>query len=207
MMALEEAFQTTLEESALSGSDRTIAEIEALVDEQGCAFPVPRSRFPFGVPFVAQDPRLEPQDRPDGCEAARAIDFPCWNRSRLAWLLRRVSLPTWILPLGAHLHEHDGRGSRAPSGSRGPGHVRGESPEPPGHAGDHDALPARWRYRLAPAMAKEFFKAHFNPRAVLDGERGSPTASTTTSPVSSSMRFRCRSARRARGRRCATSAR
>jgi long-chain acyl-CoA synthetase len=25
------------------------------------------------------------------------------------------------------------------------------------------ALPARWRYRVAPAMAKEFFKAHFFP--------------------------------------------
>jgi long-chain acyl-CoA synthetase len=25
------------------------------------------------------------------------------------------------------------------------------------------ALPPRWRYRLAPAMAKEFFKAHFYP--------------------------------------------
>jgi long-chain acyl-CoA synthetase len=25
------------------------------------------------------------------------------------------------------------------------------------------ALPARWRYRLAPAMAKEFFEAHFEP--------------------------------------------
>ena len=25
------------------------------------------------------------------------------------------------------------------------------------------ALPPRWRYRLAPAMAKEFFKAHFFP--------------------------------------------
>ena len=26
------------------------------------------------------------------------------------------------------------------------------------------ALPSKWRYRLAPAMAKEFFKAHFNPQ-------------------------------------------
>jgi long-chain acyl-CoA synthetase len=26
------------------------------------------------------------------------------------------------------------------------------------------ALPAKWRYRVAPAMAKEFFKAHFFPR-------------------------------------------
>jgi long-chain acyl-CoA synthetase len=25
------------------------------------------------------------------------------------------------------------------------------------------ALPARWRYRVAPAMAKEFFEAHFKP--------------------------------------------
>jgi long-chain acyl-CoA synthetase len=26
------------------------------------------------------------------------------------------------------------------------------------------ALPAKWRYRIAPAMAKEFFKAHFFPK-------------------------------------------
>jgi hypothetical protein len=28
------------------------------------------------------------------------------------------------------------------------------------------ALPPRWRYRVAPAMAKEFFRAHFTPGAV-----------------------------------------
>jgi long-chain acyl-CoA synthetase len=27
-----------------------------------------------------------------------------------------------------------------------------------------DSLPPRWRYRVAPAMAKEFFKAHFFPK-------------------------------------------
>ena len=32
------------------------------------------------------------------------------------------------------------------------------------------ALPARWRYRVAPAMAKEFFKAHFFPAE--HGRRG-----------------------------------
>jgi hypothetical protein len=26
-----------------------------------------------------------------------------------------------------------------------------------------EALPPRWRYNLAPAMAKEFFNAHFSP--------------------------------------------
>jgi long-chain acyl-CoA synthetase len=32
------------------------------------------------------------------------------------------------------------------------------------------ALPSRWRYRAAPAMAKEFFVAHFNPSRVSRGE-------------------------------------
>ena len=33
------------------------------------------------------------------------------------------------------------------------------------------ALPARWRYRVAPAMAKEFFKAHFHPAGFTAGAR------------------------------------
>jgi long-chain acyl-CoA synthetase len=33
------------------------------------------------------------------------------------------------------------------------------------------ALPARWRYRVAPAMAKEFFKAHFHPEGHTRRER------------------------------------
>ncbi len=32
------------------------------------------------------------------------------------------------------------------------------------------ALPPRWRYHVAPAMAKEFFRAHFNPDRVSRGE-------------------------------------
>ena len=37
------------------------------------------------------------------------------------------------------------------------------------------ALPGRWRARVAPAMAKEFFKAHFFPEQHAGG-RSSPTA-------------------------------
>jgi long-chain acyl-CoA synthetase len=33
------------------------------------------------------------------------------------------------------------------------------------------ALPARWRYRAAPAMSKEFFDAHFHPERHSFGER------------------------------------
>ena len=91
------------------------------------------------------------------------VDFPAWNRSRLAWFIRRISLPTWILPLGrifAKLEVH------------GLDHLAGLD-RPVVFAVNHQshfdvpvvlmALPARLRYRVAPAMAKEFFKAHFFP--------------------------------------------
>ena len=155
MMALEEAFQTTLEESALS-SDRTIGQIDALVRGQesvpGSMFPVPSSDEP-------QAPSLKPQaGRPE------LIAFPSWNRSAPAWFLRRISLPTWILPLGYIFMELNIEGLE---------HLR-TIDGPVIFAANHQshldtpaimmALPAKWRYRLAPAMAKEFFKAHFNPQ-------------------------------------------
>ena len=78
-------------------------------------------------------------------------------------VIRRASLPTWILPLSRifarvtvtgleHLHDLKG---------------------PVIFAANHqshfdvpvilDSMPARWRYRTAPAMLKEFFDAHFFP--------------------------------------------
>jgi long-chain acyl-CoA synthetase len=153
MMALEEAFQTTLEETAIAG-DKTIEEIERRVRESQ----VPHPEEP-GVPAVTSGrPAAPPRGRADG-----PIVFPSWSRSAPSWLLRRISLPTWILPLGRvfmrlrvdgleHLQRLDGPAVFAAN-----------------HQSHLDtpaimlALPASWRYRLAPAMAKEFFKAHFNP--------------------------------------------
>ena len=155
MMALEEAFQTTLEESALS-SDRRIGEIEALVSGRE-----PDRHSPFPMPGSSLDARPKTHvatGRPE------TIVFPSWNRSPLAWFLRRISLPTWILPLG-----HVFMAMRID----GLEHLRGLE-GPVVFAANHQshldtpaimmALPAKWRYRLAPAMAKEFFKAHFNPK-------------------------------------------
>jgi len=156
MMALEEAFQTTLEESALA-SGRTIGEIEALVSGTvpGSGFHVPRSGSGVKVP------RSLPQA---SSPKTQAIVFPSWNRSPLAWFLRRISLPTWILPLGYIFMELKIEGLE---------HLR-TLDGPVIFAANHQshldtpaimmALPAKWRYRLAPAMAKEFFKAHFNPQ-------------------------------------------
>ena len=134
MVALEDAFQTRLDEGAFSEA-RDVSELRTLVERAA------RSGQP----------------------AAEPVDFPAWNRSLIPRAIRRVSLPTWILPLGrvfAHLRVE------------GLEHLAGvESPVifASNHQSHMDtpvilsALPSRLRYRLATAMAKEFFKAHFFP--------------------------------------------
>lgn len=92
------------------------------------------------------------------------FDFPEWNRSWWARAVRRVALPFWLLPLTrtfAWLHR------------KGLENLEGVEP-PVILASNHQsyldvptilaALPARFRYRAAPAMRKEFFEAHFHPR-------------------------------------------
>jgi long-chain acyl-CoA synthetase len=98
-------------------------------------------------------------------EAAAARDFPTWNRSGPARAARRIFLPGLLLPLDrvfAHLRRE------------GLEHLRDLEP-PVIFASNHQsyldvptilsALPARWRYRVAPAMRKEFFKEHFHGRS------------------------------------------
>ena len=77
--------------------------------------------------------------------------------------IRRASLPTWILPLGRifasmtvtgleHLEKLDGPvifAANHQSHFDGPVIL--------------DSLPPRWRYRLAPAMMREFCNPHFFP--------------------------------------------
>jgi long-chain acyl-CoA synthetase len=77
--------------------------------------------------------------------------------------VRRASLPTWILPLGRIFARIKVEGLQ---------HLEGVH-SPVIFAANHqshfdtpvilDSLPPRFRYRVAPAMAKEFFKAHFYP--------------------------------------------
>ena len=141
MMALEEAMQVTVDEGRFAAA-RTIDDLEALT---------------------------RPLDAAPGSTAAAAvepIDVPTWTRSAPARSLRRISLPTWILPL-----------SRAVATVKVEGleHLR-DLAGPVIFAANHqshldtpvilDALPPRWRYRVAPAMAKEFFRPHFHPEQV-----------------------------------------
>ncbi len=135
MVALEERFGTKIDETAFAGA----ADLTALeqVVQQG------------GAPSE---------------DAAELVDFPAWNRAWPARALRRVSLPTWILPLARAFAWIQVDGLEHLRGLEGPVIFAAN------HQSHIDtpailwALPSRWRYRLAVAMAKEFFKAHFFPR-------------------------------------------
>jgi long-chain acyl-CoA synthetase len=96
--------------------------------------------------------------------AQEPIAFPSWNRSAPARALRAVSLTTWILPIARIFLWVTAEGRENLDGLAGPVMFAAN------HQSHLDtpaillALPRKWRYRLAPAMAKEFFKAHFFPR-------------------------------------------
>ena len=133
MVALEDRFQTRIDEARFSEA-ASIADLKQLVETP---------------------PAAETTEEP--------LDFPTWNRSTPVRLVRRLSQATWIVPLTrlfayarveglANLRDLDG---------------------PVVFASNHQshmdvpvilsALPGRWRSRLAPAMLKEFFAAHFHP--------------------------------------------
>ena len=142
MMALEEAFQVTVDEAAFSAAT-TVEDLSALVR--------PLEGSPAAA--AATTSRAE----------AEAIAFPTWNRSLPVRAVRRASLPTWILPLGRVF---------ARITVQGLDNLQ-QVDTPVIFAANHqshfdtpvilDSLPPRLRYRVAPAMAKEFFKAHFYP--------------------------------------------
>lgn len=91
--------------------------------------------------------------------------FPAWNRSGAAKLLRRIGLPGFVLPLTRVFAWVRVEGLENLRGLEGPV-IFG-----PTHQSYMDvpailaALPGKWRYRVAPAMSKEFFHEHFHGRS------------------------------------------
>jgi long-chain acyl-CoA synthetase len=91
------------------------------------------------------------------------IAFPSWNRSAPARLLRNLSLAAWILPICRLFLWVKVLGRENLDALRGPVIFAAN------HQSHLDtpalliALPRRCRYKVAPAMAKEFFAAHFFP--------------------------------------------
>jgi long-chain acyl-CoA synthetase len=133
MVALEDRFQTRIDEGRFSEA-RSLADLKQLVEQPAAA-----------------DSVEEP------------VEFPSWNRTWPVRVIRRLSHATWIVPL-----------TRAFAYARveGLAHLRSLD-GPVVFAANHQshmdvpvilsAMPGRWRASVAPAMAKEFFKAHFFP--------------------------------------------
>jgi long-chain acyl-CoA synthetase len=102
-------------------------------------------------------------ERPPEPETAEPVDFPAWNRREAIRLIRSASLAAWLLPLARVWARISVEGREHLEGIR----------EPVIFAANHQShfdvpvilagMPPRFRYRTAPAMAKEFFKAHFFP--------------------------------------------
>jgi long-chain acyl-CoA synthetase len=77
--------------------------------------------------------------------------------------VRRVSLPTWILPPARLFMSLDVRGLENLRDLKGPVIFAANHQSHFDGPAILQALPPRWRYRVAPAMLKEFFKGHFYP--------------------------------------------
>jgi long-chain acyl-CoA synthetase len=90
------------------------------------------------------------------------VEFPVWNRTRPARLLRRILLPGFLLPLTRVFAWITIEGRQNLAGIRGPVIFASN------HQSYLDvpvilaALPSDFRYRAATAMRKEFFHDHFH---------------------------------------------
>jgi long-chain acyl-CoA synthetase len=133
MIALEDRFQTRLDEGRFAGA-ASVSDLRQLVERA-----------------------------PAADEVAEPVDFPSWNRTWPVRIVRRLSLATWILPLARLFARARVEGREHLKDLEGPVIFASN------HQSHMDvpvilaALPARVRARVAPAMAKEFFKAHFFP--------------------------------------------
>jgi long-chain acyl-CoA synthetase len=151
MMALEEAFQITVDEVAFT-SARTVADLEAMVKSPEWATEERGPRTEDGGPRT-QGPT----------DSGTQIVFPAWNRSLPARAIRRASLPTWILPLGRIFAVVTVQGLEHLETIHGPVIFAANHQSHFDAPVILDSLPPRWRYRTATAMSKEFFNPHFFP--------------------------------------------
>ncbi|MEW5982913.1 MAG: AMP-binding protein [Acidobacteriota bacterium] len=141
MVAIEQRFQTSIDESAF-GSARTLGDLQGLAASPG--------------PARIQNDRLV---------------FPVWSRSSWARLVRRFLTPGLVLPLTRLFARLRVAGAERLHGIEGPVIFAAN------HQSHLDtpvllaALPVRFRNHLAPAMAKEFFAAHFAPAGFTRRER------------------------------------
>jgi long-chain acyl-CoA synthetase len=152
---------SSLDELGLSSLDR----IQLLMElEQRTGGQVDESVF-ASARTVADLAHLKPSNAPP-----ESTVFPEWSRSLPARVLRRIALPL-VLPLARIFAWIRVEGLENLRGLKSPVIFAAN------HQSHFDvpsifiALPSRWRYHVAPAMAKEFFEAHFHPERFSARER------------------------------------
>lgn len=133
MAALEDQFQVRIDEAQFAGA-KTLDDVRSIVSATA---PV----------ATIDDP----------------VDFPAWNRAWPARWIRRASQFSWILPIVRLFAWARVSGLEHLADLRGPVVFAAN------HQSHMDVpvilsvLPGAWRAQIAPAMSKEFFKAHFFP--------------------------------------------
>ncbi len=155
--------ETTLDELGLSSLDRVQLlmdleqKFESGIDERSFTSASTVADLAKPAPAAAREPEL--------------VKFPTYNRSWIARAARRVSQPLFLLPLTrifAHIRV---------SGRENLESIRGPVIFASNHQSHFDvpvilaSLPQGSRNRVATAMAKEFFDAHFFPERFPLGQR------------------------------------
>jgi long-chain acyl-CoA synthetase len=133
MVALEETLNKNLDETAFANAS-TVAELQRLA----------------AAPAAAE-------------AAPEPVEFPRWNRLWPVRALRGVSQAIFLLPLARVFAWITVDGLPHLQGLEGPVIFAANHQSHMDAPVILSALPARWRRRVATAMAKEFFKAHFFP--------------------------------------------
>ena len=149
--------ETTLDQLGLSSLDRVQLLMEI---EQRSETPIAESIF---TSANTVGDLIRPTAAGPSQNEAEPFEFPSWNRWWAAKWLRRGLQFLLLRPLTRYYARISVRGTE---------HLRDLQPPvvfAPNHQSMMDvpailcALPSRWRNRLAPAMAKEFFGPYFHP--------------------------------------------
>jgi long-chain acyl-CoA synthetase len=149
MAAIEERFDSSVDENRFADA-RTVGDILALMAPPAGAL----TGTGAAVAAVTTPARRPPE---------RAWAMPSWSRGRLVSLIRRASLAVWLLPLTRLFARIRAEGLDHLAALGGPVVFASNHQSHLDTPAILAALPGRLRARVAVAMAKEFFDAHFHP--------------------------------------------
>ncbi|HVV45160.1 MAG TPA: 1-acyl-sn-glycerol-3-phosphate acyltransferase, partial [Bryobacteraceae bacterium] len=155
---------TSLDDLGLSSLDR----IQLLMElEKRTGAPIDEASF-ANARSVADLVHAKPAG---GAAVETPFEYPEWNRFAWARAVRRLMLPGLIIPLARAFAWLKISGLENLRDLKGPVIFASNHQSHFDAPAILSALPARWRYRVSPAAAKEFFDAHFHPERPHRGSR------------------------------------